>query len=120
VVQRLRHCADRRRRALSRRQPARRGRRRRLDLNNLAIYRLTANTPPESPQRVCTYHSKDGSTAYADPTFSPRGDALAFAQDAPGKSADGIYVWSLRKGCTGKAKRVARGARDPDFGPAGF
>jgi hypothetical protein len=90
------------------------------DLNNLAIYRLTANTPPEPPQRVCTYHSKDGSTAYADPTFSPRGDALAFAQDAPGKSADGVYVWSLRKGCTGTAKRIARGARDPDFGPAGF
>jgi hypothetical protein len=91
-----------------------------LDLNNLAIYRLTADTPPEAPQRVCTYHSKDGSTAYADPTFSPRGNALAFAQDAPGKSADGVYVWSLRKGCTGTAKRIARGARDPDFGPAGF
>jgi hypothetical protein len=91
-----------------------------LDLNNLAIYRLTANTPPEAPQRVCTYHSKDGSTAHADPAFSPRGDALAFDQDAPGKSADGVYVWSLRKGCTGTAKRIARAARDPDFGPAGF
>jgi len=85
----------------------------RLDLNNLAIYRLTANTPPESPQRVCTYHSKDGSTAYADPTFSPRGDTLAFAQDAPGKSGDGVYVWSLRKGCTGTASgsRAARATR---------
>jgi hypothetical protein len=89
-----------------------------LDLNNIAIYRLTENTPPDAPERVCTYHSKDGSTAYADPTFSPRGDALAFAQDAPGKRADGVYVWSLRKGCTGTAKRIARGATDPDWGPA--
>jgi hypothetical protein len=88
-----------------------------LDLNNLAIYRLAANTPPDAPERVCTYHSKDGSTAYADPTFSPRGDALAFAQDAPGKRADGVYVWSLRKGCTGTARRIARGAVDPDWGP---
>jgi hypothetical protein len=89
-----------------------------LDLNNLAIYRLGANTPPDAPERVCTYHSKDGSTAYADPTFSPRGDALAFAQDAPGKRADGVYVWSLRKGCSGTARRIARGAVDPDWGPA--
>jgi len=50
-----------------------------LDLNNIAIYRMSANTPPNAPERVCTYHSKDGSTSYADPTFSPRGDALAFA-----------------------------------------
>jgi hypothetical protein len=91
-----------------------------LDLNNIAIYRLTANTPPDAPERVCTYHSKDGSTSYADPTFSPRGDALAFTQDAPGKSSDGVYVWSLKKGCAGTAKRIARGAIDPDFGPAGF
>lgn len=61
-----------------------------LDLNNIAIYRLGADTPPGAPERVCTYHSKDGSTSYADPTFSPRGDALAFAQDAPGKRADGV------------------------------
>jgi hypothetical protein len=88
-----------------------------LDLNNLAIYRLTANTPPDAPERVCTYHSKDGSTVYADPTFSPRGDALAFAQDAPGKRADGVYVWSLRRGCTGTAKRIAGRAADPDWGP---
>jgi hypothetical protein len=88
-----------------------------LDLNNLAIYRLGANTPPDAPERVCTYHSKDGSKVYADPTFSPRGDALAFAQDAPGKRADGVYVWSLRKGCTGTARRIARGAIDPDWGP---
>jgi hypothetical protein len=91
-----------------------------LDLNNLAIYRLGANTPPDAPERVCTYHSKDGSAAYADPAFSPRGDALAFAQDAPGKRADGLYVWSLRRGCTGTAKRVAPGGLDPDFGPARF
>jgi Tol biopolymer transport system component len=88
-----------------------------LDLNNIAIYRLSANTPPDAPERVCTYHSKDGSTACADPTFSPRGDALAFAQDAPGKRADGVYVWSLKRGCTGTARRIARGAIDPDWGP---
>jgi hypothetical protein len=29
-------------------------------------------------------------------------------------------VWSLKKGCTGTPKRIARGAVDPDFGPAGF
>ena len=28
-----------------------------LDLNNIALYRLSANTPPEAPERVCTYHS---------------------------------------------------------------
>jgi hypothetical protein len=89
-----------------------------LDLNNIAIYRLTANTPPDAPERVCTYHSQDGSTAYADPTFSPRGDALAFAQDAPGKRADGLYVWSIKRGCQGTAKLIARGAIDPDWGPA--
>jgi hypothetical protein len=88
-----------------------------LDLNNIAIYRLSQNTPPGAPERVCTYHSRDGSTAYADPTFSPRGEALAFAQDAPGKRADGVYLWSLRKGCTGTARRIARGATDPDWGP---
>ena len=48
--------------------------------------------PRATPERVCTYHSKDGSTSYADPTFSPRADALAFAQDAPGRRAGGVYV----------------------------
>ncbi len=88
-----------------------------LDLNNIAIYRMSENTPPEAPERVCSYHSKDGSTAYADPTFSPRGDAIAFAQDAPGKRADGVYVWKPHK-CSGTAKLIARGAKDPDWGPA--
>lgn len=87
-----------------------------LDLNNIALYRLSANTPPEAPERVCTYHSADGSTAYADPTFSPRGNAIAFAQDAPGRRADGVYVWSSGN-CSGKAKLIARGAKDPDWGP---
>jgi hypothetical protein len=57
---------------------------------------------------------------YADPTWSPRGDALAWAQDGPGKRHDGVYVWSLGKGCTGTAKRIAARGVDPDFGPAGF
>jgi hypothetical protein len=87
-----------------------------LDLNNIALYRMSANTPPEAPERVCTYHSSDGSTVYADPTFSPRGDAIAFAQGAPGKRADGVYVWSFRN-CSGRAKLIARGAVDPDWGP---
>jgi hypothetical protein len=91
-----------------------------LDLNNIAIYRMSANTPPEAPERVCTYHSKDRSTSYAGASFSPRADALAFAQDAPGRRADGVYVWSLKKGCMGTARRIARGGSDPDFGPAGF
>jgi WD40 repeat protein len=89
-----------------------------LDLNNIAIYRMSANTPPDAPQRVCTYHSKDGSTSYADPTFSPNGTALAFAQDAPGTRADGVYVWNLKGGCTGTARRIARRAIDPDWGPS--
>ena len=88
-----------------------------LDLNNIAIYRMSANTPPDAPERLCAYHSKDGSTEYADPTFSPDRQDLAFAQDAPGKRADGVYVWSLRRGCTGTARRIARGATDPDWGP---
>jgi hypothetical protein len=54
---------------------------------------------------------------HADPTFSPDRQDLAFAQDAPGKRADGVYVWSLRRGCTGTARRIARGAVDPDWGP---
>lgn len=87
-----------------------------LDLNNLALYRMSANTPPEAPERVCTYHSADGSTVYADPTFSPRGNAIAFAQDAPGKRADGLYVWSFGN-CSGRAKLIARAAVDPDWGP---
>ena len=69
-----------------------------------------------APERVCTYHSADGSTVYADPTFSPRGNAIAFAQDAPGKRADGLYVWSFGN-CSGRAKLIARGAVDPDWGP---
>lgn len=87
-----------------------------LDLNNIALYRMSANTPPDAPERVCTYHSADGSTVYADPTFSPRGNAIAFAQDAPGKRADGLYVWSFGN-CSGKAKLIARGAVEPDWGP---
>jgi hypothetical protein len=87
-----------------------------LDLNNIALYRMSANTPPEAPERVCTYHSSDGSTVYADPTFSPRGDAIAFAQGAPGKRADGVYVWSFRN-CSGRAKLIAHGGVDPDWGP---
>ena len=87
-----------------------------LDLNNIALYRRGANSPPEAPERYCTYHSADGSTAYADPTFSPRGNAIAFAQDAPGKRADGVYVWTFGN-CSGKAKLIARGAVDPDWGP---
>ena len=38
-----------------------------LDLNNIAIYRLRANTPPDAPERVCTYHSNDGSTVRVEP-----------------------------------------------------
>ena len=87
-----------------------------LDLNNIALYRRGANSPPEAPERVCTYHSADGSTVYADPTFSPRGNAIAFAQDAPGKRADGVYVWAFGN-CSGTAKLIARGAVDPDWGP---
>jgi hypothetical protein len=87
-----------------------------LDLNNIALYRRGANSPPEAPERVCTYHSADGSTVYADPTFSPRGNAIAFAQDASGKRADGVYVWSFGN-CSGTAKLIARGAVDPDLGP---
>jgi hypothetical protein len=87
-----------------------------LDLNNIALYRMSANTPPDAPERVCTYHSADGSTVYADPTFSPRSNAIAFAQDAPGKRADGVYVWSFGN-CSGRAKLIARGAVDPDWGP---
>jgi hypothetical protein len=87
-----------------------------LDLNNIALYRRGENAPPEAPERFCTYHSADGSTAYADPTFSPRGNAIAFAQDAPGKRADGVYVWRFGN-CSGKAKLIARGAVDPDWGP---
>jgi hypothetical protein len=62
------------------------------------------------------WRSADGSTVYADPTFSPRGNAIAFAQDAPGKRADGLYVWSFGN-CSGSAKLIARGAVDPDWGP---
>ena len=87
-----------------------------LDLNNIAFYRMSENTPPDAPERVCSYHSKDGSTSYTDPTFSPRGDAIAFAQDAPGKRADGVYVWTPHH-CSGTAKLIARGAKDPDWGP---
>ena len=83
-----------------------------LDLNTIVLYRLSANTPPDAPERVCTYHSADGSTSYADPTFSPRGNAIAFAHDAPGKRADGLYVWSFGN-CSGSAKLIARGAVDP-------
>jgi hypothetical protein len=61
-----------------------------LDLNNLALYQMA--------------------------TFSPRGNAIAFAQDAPGRRADGLYVWSFGN-CSGKAKLIARGAVDPDWGP---
>lgn len=90
-----------------------------LDLNNIAIYRLGAGSPPAAPERICTYHSKSGATVYADPTWSPRSDAIAFAQDAPGKRADGVYVWSLRRGCVGTARRIARGGIDPDWAPRG-
>jgi hypothetical protein len=49
---------------------------------------------------------------------SPDGRREArLTQDAPGKRADGVYVWSLKRGCTGSAKRIARGAADPDWGP---
>ena len=89
-----------------------------LDLNNIAIYRLTRNTPPDAPERVCTYHSKDGSTVLRRPDLLPaRRRAIAFAQDAPGKRADGVYVWSLPQGCTGTARRIARGADPIPLGP---
>ena len=60
-----------------------------LDLNNIALYRRGANSPPEAPERGCTDHSAGGSTVYADPTFSPRGNA----------------------------RLIACGAVDPDWGP---
>jgi len=43
-------------------------------------------------------------------------NAIAFAQDAPGKRADGVYVWTFGN-CSGKAKLIARAALDPDWGP---
>jgi hypothetical protein len=35
---------------------------------------------------------------------------------APGKRTDGVYVWSFGN-CSGRAKLIARGAVDPDWGP---
>ena len=50
---------------------------------------MSANTPPEAPERGRTYHSADGST---------------------------VYVWSFGN-CSGRAKLIARRAVDPDWGP---
>jgi hypothetical protein len=87
-----------------------------LDLNNIALYRMSANTPPEAPERVCTYHSADGSPVYADPTFSPRGNAIAFAQTHRASAPTASTLWSFAN-CSGTAKLIARGAADPDWGP---
>jgi hypothetical protein len=95
-----------------------------LGLVNIGLYRLQDGSPPAAPERVCAHNRPDGSVHYFDPSWSPQSNAIAFAQDAPGKGADGVYampVGSLadRGSCAGRPRLVARGAKDPDWGPAG-
>ena len=89
-----------------------------LGLVNIGIYRAL-----REPERVCSFHSPDGSTEYADPSFAPGGDAVAFAQDANGRRSDGVWTipvggLSSSQDCLGRARLIARGAEEPDWGPA--
>jgi hypothetical protein len=100
------------------------------DNSTLSVYRIKvfptvfrdgqadSSTYPD----VCYRYSGPKGGRYASPTFSPDGTRLAFAE------ADGVHVVNvpaLKDGCTTAGASpttgpaVLKGAREPDWGPAG-
>lgn len=82
----------------------------RMRFNHIQLYTVTDLTTP--PTADCVIYD-DGGTEFATPSWSPGGDALAWA------TPDGIYTSPVGPGCAGFAiKLILPGAREPDWGPA--
>ena len=78
--------------------------------NSIQLYTVTSLNAP--PQPTCSLRDSDG-VEFASPTWSPGGDALAWATPA------GIYSTPLGANCEGFVERlVVPGGREPDWGPA--
>jgi hypothetical protein len=78
--------------------------------NSIQLY--TVSGLDAKPQPTCALRDSDG-VEFASPTWSPGGDALAWATPA------GIYSTPLGPNCEGFVERlVVPGGREPDWGPA--
>jgi hypothetical protein len=78
--------------------------------NSIQLYNVTSLDA--KPQPTCALRDSDG-VEFASPTWSPGGDALAWATPA------GIYSTPLGPNCEGFVERlVVPGGREPDWGPA--
>jgi hypothetical protein len=79
-------------------------------LNSIQLYNVTGLDA--KPQPTCALRDDQG-VEFASPTWSPGGDALAWATPA------GIYSTPLGPNCEGFVERlVVPGGREPDWGPA--
>ena len=91
-----------------------------LDLNNLAIYRLSANTPPDAPERVCTLPLEGRLDRVRRP------DLLTARRRARLRAGRARQARRRRlrlepaQGMHGHGQAHRPGGLDPDFGPAGF
>jgi hypothetical protein len=78
--------------------------------NSIQLYNVTGLDA--KPQPTCALRDDQGAE-FATPTWSPGGDALAWATPA------GIYSTPLGPNCEGFVERlVVPGGREPDWGPA--
>lgn len=86
-----------------------------LEDNTIQLYRSTGSF--ESPPKpVCTLSKPSPGPAgqkFADPTFSPSGDGIAWQE------GDGVWAMDLPEDCKqGKPHLLIGGASEPDWGPA--
>jgi hypothetical protein len=84
-----------------------------LDDNTIQLYRSTGFTSVPTP--TCTLSEPAPGPAgkkFADPTFSPSGDAIAWQE------GNGVWVTALPANCAdGEPHLVIPGATEPDWGP---
>lgn len=86
-----------------------------LDDNTIQIYHSTGGFE-SLPTPACTLIGPSPGPAgkkFADPTFSPSGDAIAWQE------GDGVWAMDLPEDCKeGKPHPLIAGASEPDWGPA--
>ncbi|HVY97441.1 MAG TPA: hypothetical protein VHA54_10835 [Solirubrobacterales bacterium] len=85
------------------------------DDNTIQLYRSTGGFTA-LPTPTCTLTEPSPGPAgkkFADPTFSPSGDAIAWQE------GDGVWTESVPENCAeGKPHLLIAGASEPDWGPA--